>query len=286
MAGHDSAGKVEAAPPDVDLEREGKDRQFVTALARGLEVLRAFRPGDVELGNLEIAERTGLPKPTAARLTYTLTRLGYLSQAEAHGKYRLAAGVLALGYSLLAGMGLRERARPLMQELADYTNASVALGSRDRLSMVYVECCKGPGHITLRLGIGDRVPIGTTAMGRALLASLPATERDFLMSHIKRNSPAEFPRIRDGIEQAVRDLKERGFVMSVGDWQPDVSAVGVPLIVPDQSIALALNCGGPAFLFSREQLETDFGPRLAAIAHQLSQGATTYPEPSLQDYGT
>ena len=71
--------------------------------------------------------------------------------------------MLALGYAMLSGLDIRERARPLMQELANDANASVALGTRDRLSMVYVECCKGPGTVTLRLDVGSRVPIATTA---------------------------------------------------------------------------------------------------------------------------
>ena len=48
---------------------DGKDRNFVTALARGLDVLRCFRPGEVSLTNLDLSERTGLPKPTISRLT-------------------------------------------------------------------------------------------------------------------------------------------------------------------------------------------------------------------------
>jgi DNA-binding IclR family transcriptional regulator len=56
-----------------------RDRQFVNGLARGLEVLRAFRPDDGPLGNHALAERTGLPRSTVSRLTYTLTSLGYLS---------------------------------------------------------------------------------------------------------------------------------------------------------------------------------------------------------------
>lgn len=60
------------------LEEHCKDRQFVTALARGLEVLRSFEPGDRHLGNQDIAERSGLPKPTVSRQTYTLSRMGFL----------------------------------------------------------------------------------------------------------------------------------------------------------------------------------------------------------------
>src|SRR5882757_3523955 len=62
-----------------DLEEGTADRQFVMALARGLDVLGAFRRGEPRLGNQELAERTGLPKPTISRITHTLTQLGYLN---------------------------------------------------------------------------------------------------------------------------------------------------------------------------------------------------------------
>src|SRR5690242_20699779 len=109
----------------------GRDRQFVEALARGLDVLRAFRAEDGGglLGNQEIAARTGLPKPTVSRLTYTLTKLGYLVHSERLGKYRLGTPVLSLGYAVLGAAGIHQAARPLMQALADSIDASVSLGS-------------------------------------------------------------------------------------------------------------------------------------------------------------
>lgn len=246
-----------------------KDRQFVTALARGLDVLRCFKRGDVRLGNLEIAQRTGLPKPTVSRLTYTLTKLGYLSYSERRGSYQLGAGVLALGYAMLSGIDIRTRARPLMQDLADLTDASVGLGSRDRLAMVYLECCRGPGAVTLSLDVGSRVPLATSAMGRALMAVLPDSERDYLMDHIRSKAPDEFPRIKKGIERAIRDVEGRGFCLSLGDWQPDVHAVGVPLVTPDRT-AYALNCGGPSFVLTPHQLEEDYGPKLVELVRQIS----------------
>lgn len=91
------AGAAKAAdrPP-----RAKEDRHFVTALARGLEVLSAFRSRDRMLGNQELASRSGLPKSTISRLTHTLTREGYLEPAS-DGKgasgYRLGSAVLALG---------------------------------------------------------------------------------------------------------------------------------------------------------------------------------------------
>lgn len=266
------------APPDEEeILGEGgvdevKDRQFVTALARGLELLRAFTPQEPLLGNQELAARTGLPKPTISRLTHTLTRLGYLTYSERLGKYQLGTGVLSLGYAALSNMRARQVARPLMQELADHAQAAVSLGSRDRLSMVYVEHCRSSSALTLRLDLGSRIPIATTAMGRALLAALPEEERRFLMDHLARKDPERWPRIRDGIDEAIDEYQTRGFTLSSGDFDPDINAVGVPFIPPDGSNIMAFNCGGPSFLLTRKRLVSDLGPRLVDLVRNVEAG--------------
>ena len=247
----------------------GNDRKFVIALARGLEVLRVFTPSDGLLGNQEISVRTGLPKATVTRLTYTLTLLGYLSHIERLAKYQLAPAALALGYSTLANMRIRQIARPHMQALANYSGGSVALGSRDRLNLLYVEHCRAKSAVMLRLDLGSRIPIATTAMGRALIAAVPEKERDFLMRHIARREGKAWPKVRTGIERAVKDLAARGFTLSVGDWQKDVAAVGAALIPPDGSGLFAFNCGAPAFHFTRARLESDIGPRLVNMVRNI-----------------
>ena len=88
------------------------ERKFVVALARGLDLLRAFRPGETLLGNRDFVERTGLPKATVNRLAYTLTVLGYLRFDDALGKYALDAGVLSLGFALLSGTDTLELDQP------------------------------------------------------------------------------------------------------------------------------------------------------------------------------
>ena len=245
------------------------DRKFVVALARGLEVLRAFTPNEGLLGNQEITSRTGLPKATVSRLTYTLTKLGYLNHVERLGKYQLAPGSLSLGYSALANMRIRQIARPYMQELADYSGVSVALGTRDRLNLIYIEHCRSKSAAMLRLDLGSRIPIATTAMGRALLASLPEKELEWLLSHIARREGERWPKVRSGVERALKDFSTRGFTSSLGEWEKDVVAVGVPLIPPDGSAHFALNCGGPSFQISRERLEGEIGPRLVNLQRNV-----------------
>jgi DNA-binding IclR family transcriptional regulator len=255
------AGLKEAVPHDA--------RKFVVALARGLEVLRIFTPGEGLLGNQEIAARTGLPKATVTRLTYTLTQLGYLTHLDRLEKYQLAPAALAIGYSTLANMRIRHVARPHMQALANYAGASVSLGSRDRLNLLYVEHCRAKSAVMLRLDLGSRIPIATTAMGRAMLAALPEKERDWLLGHIARRESKQWPKVRVGIERAQKDLANRGFTLSVGEWQTDVTAVGVPLIPADGSGIFAFNCGAPAFHFSRERPENDIGPRLVNMVRNI-----------------
>lgn len=244
-------------------------RKFVVALARGLEVLRTFTPGEGLLGNQEISTRTGLPKPTVTRLTYTLTQLGDLAHLERLEKYQLAPGALAIGYSTLANMRILQVARPHMQALANYSGASVALGSRDRVNLLYVEHCRAKSAVMLRLDLGSRIPIATTAMGRAMLAALPEKERDWLLHDIARRESKRRPKVRVGIKRAQKDLTSCGFTLSVGEWQTDVTAVGVPLVPADGSGIFAFNCGAPAFHFKREHLVSDIGPRLVNMVRNI-----------------
>lgn len=263
-----------ALPGKLGTRPAKPDRKFVVALARGLEVLRAFTPSEGLLGNQELVARTGLPKATVSRLTHTLTKLGYLNHIERLGKYQLAPPALSIGYSALVNMRIRQIARPVMQELADYASASVALGSRDRLNLIYIEHCRGTEGVMLRLDLGSRVPLATTAMGRALLAALPAKERDWLMGHIQRKEGERWPKVRTGIERAIKDLATKGFTTSVGEWEPDIAGVGVPLALADGSGVFAFNCGAPAFQLSQDRLENDIGPRLVNAVRNIESALT------------
>ena len=243
------------------------DRKFITALARGLEVLRVFTPTEGLLGNGEIAERTGLPKPTVSRLTYTLTKLGYLSHIERLAKYQLAPAALALGYTALANIRIRQLARTHMQEVADYAGAVVALGTRDRLDLIYLELARSKHGAMLRLTQGSRIPIANTAMGRAIIVGMPESERSWLLGYIKRQEGKNWPKVKASIEKSIKDFEARGFTLSLGDWERDINAVGVPLRSPDG--VFAFNCGAPAFHFTREKLETDIGPRLVNMVRNV-----------------
>lgn len=156
----DAASEIERVliDPMSTLDEEEKDRQFVTALARGLELLRCFSPRESVLSNQELARKANLPRPTVSRLTYTLTRLGYLKQLP-QGKYQLDVGVMSFGYGMLSNLSIRAVAHPLMEQLANHANAAVAMAARDRLQMVYLDVVHGQGNLTMRRQVGTHLPL-------------------------------------------------------------------------------------------------------------------------------
>ncbi|WP_179404712.1 IclR family transcriptional regulator [Burkholderia guangdongensis] len=244
--------------------------QFVTALARGMAVLRCFTRGERYLGNQEIAQRTHLPKPTVSRLTFTLMQLGYLHYSVEFEKYSLGVGVLNLGHAFLQSYAVVDVARPFLQAYAEYTQAAVMLGEFDGKQMILLDICQGDPLFQLRLEPGARVAHGSTALGRAHLAALPA---DLFARYLDTTRagcpPDQWPEIEAGIVSARDDYERYGFCLSLGDWAPDMFAVGVPMISADRSRILAFNCSGRVSTVTREQLLDDFGPRLVAMRDQV-----------------
>ncbi|MBC7983639.1 MAG: IclR family transcriptional regulator [Candidatus Obscuribacterales bacterium] len=250
--------------------RETGDRQFVAALARGLAILRCFRIGDHYLGNQELAKRAGLPKPTVSRLTYTLTRMNFLQHSPTREEYALGPGVLGLGHAYLAAQKVREVARPLMQELANFAQATVTLAENDGVRMVIVEICHGSPTYRLRVDIGERVPHNSTALGRAYLAALPPAQLDPFLESLGRELPADqSEKVTSEIKRSLREYDKHGFVFSCGDWSPETFAVGVPLISADRTHILGLSCSGPVFDMTRKRLTTEIGPRIVQLRDRI-----------------
>lgn len=251
------------------------DRKFIEALARGLDVLRAFQPGDGLLGNQEIAQRTGLPKSSVSRLTYTLTTLGYLTYSERMEKYQLGSGVLALGYAFVSNLAIRQIAKPLMQELANNTGTSVGLSDRDRFKMIYVEYCSPNNVMAFRHEVGDRVSLATGSAGRAYLAALPEDEREFFFSHLKQKDPQAWAHTHQGIMDSLQHYQVQGFCYSYGDWNPDVNGISVPLTLGKNTI-YCFNAGGPAYRLSRGFLEQEVAPMLKNMVRNIEATLVRY----------
>ncbi len=250
-----------------------KDYRFMTALARGLAVLRSFGPDNRPLGNAEIAERVGLAKATVSRITFTLMELGYLRYIEDSGRYHLGPNVLTLGYDVMAQLEIRDIARPYMQELADYADASIYLGAPDGTEIIYIEACRTPASMAIRLGVGSRIPIPTTGMGRAYLAALPDADREKLMPLLAEEFGKDWPKVERSMKKAIKLAAERGFSVTIGDWIPEANSAGAVIRRADGFPAYAINVGGMRSIITEERIEKDLGPRILGVARQIEHVA-------------
>jgi DNA-binding IclR family transcriptional regulator len=273
---HKAQAAKRAKPPPLRTVIVKTDRHFVTALARGLEVLACFRHGDRMLGNQELSKRCGLAKSTVSRLTHTLTNLGYLVYVEESAKYSLGMATLSLGSAMLSRLDIRKLAHPLMEQLAEFGQCTVSLGSRDRLSMIYIDAVRGSAAVTLSLESGARIQIATSAMGRAYLTAVPENERNDIMERVRELADVNrWPELQRGVAKALRDIRELGVCCSFGDWQKDVNAIAVPVRPGGGLPPMAINCGAPAYMVSKEFLLERVRPRLIALANELETSLGT-----------
>ena len=245
------------------------DRRFVRALAKGLDVLRAFAPGYPMLGNKQIAQRTGLPKATVSRFTFTLTQLGCLGYDAATDQYRIAPRVLSLGIGALRALDLVRAARPLMDELARTCQVNVGLAAPDGPEMIYIEAIRGAGNLQHSLDIGSRIPMHSTSLGRAYLATLAPRERGKRLTELARAAEVPVTGLRASMQEALASIEKRR--CCIARWQPEIVAAAVSLRVPPGETQYVLNCGGPNYLVDETRLANDVAPRLVGIASHLEQ---------------
>ena len=165
-------------------KEKGRDGEEVVALSRGLDVLRRIAAADAPVSNRELAEWTGIPKPTISRLTATLVSANLLFQLPDSERFVLTASVLELSNGFLRNFDIRARARPFLIELADRTTLSVHLAVRDRLDMVVIDTIRPRSAVLVsRLEVGSRI---ADAGFRAVPPGPPAAPRPASLTLVPR----------------------------------------------------------------------------------------------------
>ena len=157
----------------VDASRSG---EFVTSLARGLQVVRAFDVDHPVMTLSEVAKRTGLTRAAARRFLHTLRELGYVSSDGRD--FRLTPHVLSLGYAYLSSMSIVEIAQPYIEDISKQVSESCSMSVLDGFDIVYVARVPAKRIMSVALSVGTRLPAHNTSMGRVLLASMDEEELD------------------------------------------------------------------------------------------------------------
>ncbi|APG09978.1 IclR family transcriptional regulator [Bradyrhizobium japonicum] len=224
------------------------------SLERGIEILRAFRPGVDTLGNGEIAERTGLPRSTVSRLTKTLVDFGMLDEVRTERTYRLAAAVLSLGHAVRMGSPVLKVLGPLMRAESTRRRLNVGLATADRTMMVYLESVRYNPRPTLRsIVAGQQVPMELTSLGRAYLAGIPDAARDTLLAQFRRRNAAATKALIAEVQKSIRAVRRDGYCAV--SWQPGVLAVATPIVLeglPIYALNMSLQDIEPTEALGRE----------------------------------
>lgn len=231
---------------------EQKGRHFVTALARGLSVLRCFDRPRVELTVTEIARMAGLSQPTAWRLCATLLDCGYLVRGESAG-LRIGAPALTLGYAAARGMEPSELARPYLRELSEKTKGNAMLSVRSGTEIISVERVDGE-WMAPNQPVGWRAPLTAIPSGLAVLVALPDAMLRDVMAELAPKDPA-WSRHRQRIDAARAQFEREGYVTLTGMVEGQYSAVATPLFDGDPpSEQWALSIGGASSRWSEAHL--------------------------------
>lgn len=207
------------------------------SLERGLQLLRVFKVGTSILTNADLAQRTGLPRPTVSRLTRSLVDSGFLSYDVAEGAYQLAPVVLSLADAFRFAHQATEVAQPLMREVAQTHQVNVGLAVADQAEMVYLVSIRhSPDGVSKlrRVTLGTRVPIDKTAVGLACLAALPSEGLRSVLRLIDGGAGSRAAQRRKELESAVTQVKKRGY--STASYMPGNDAVGRSFVGPDHQI--------------------------------------------------
>jgi DNA-binding IclR family transcriptional regulator len=242
-------------------EKDGSGDE-VTALARGITVLRQIAAANAPLSNRELTELTGIPKPTVSRITATLVGAGFLFRLPDSERFVLTASVLELSNGFLRNFDIRARSRPFLIELAERTSLSVHLAVRDRLDMVVIDTIRPRSAVLVsRLDVGSRMDMCRTAVGRAYMAALSEPERQRLLVGLQAAAGDEWADLGTRLDDALQETIAQGYAIATGEWHENLNAVAVGFIGPSGE-RYAVNCGGAAHQCPRDWLTSRAVPAL------------------------
>jgi IclR family pca regulon transcriptional regulator len=259
---------MSATDPDNVLFRGG-DPDFMTSLARGLHVIRAFAGVDRRLTIADVSRATGLTRAVVRRCLYTLRELGY---AATDGRmYFLQPRILNLGYAYLSTAPVPIAAQPVLEEMSEALGEASSVAVLDDGAVVYVGRAATKRIMSVTLGVGSRLPAYCTALGRVLLAYLTdeqvnteLSKVDFIQ-HTKHTVTS-----RKRLEELLEGVRQEGFALNDQELEIGLRSIAVPVRNVVGTVVAAMNVSTQASRVSRRELLDRCLPVLRQAAEKLS----------------
>lgn len=245
------------------------DPSFMTSLARGLAVVRAFSDQRRSLTIAQISHKTGIPRAAVRRCLYTLKRLGY-ADSEANNFF-LKPKILSLGYSYLSSTPLTVSAQPCLNGISRALNESCSLAVLDNEEVLYVARSATSRVMSIALNTGSRLPAYCTSLGRVLLSSLPDEALQHYFDTVKLRAYTERTVVSVArLREILSEVRVSGYSVVEEELEVGLRSIAVPVRGASGVIHASLNVGAQATRVLTRQMEEEFLPALLRGAQELS----------------
>ena len=256
----------------LEQSKDDNDRQFVTALGRGLTLLAAFEQHE-QLSHQQLCQMTELPKATITRLIHTLMTLRFLRMTE-HGQYQLGSSAVRLSATAWSRHDMVAAAEPLLRQFASSNEVSVNLATEVEGEMRYHACCRSPARLSVNLQVGSAVPVARTAIGRAFYAASSPARQSVILSNLQQHlSTEDYKHAQLALSDAEEHYRLHGYTVSDGEFSTDILAVAVGVFdVATGQYAYSLNASVPSANWQADEYAATIVPKLQALAEKIGRG--------------
>jgi IclR family pca regulon transcriptional regulator len=243
---------------------------FSEALARGLGVIGAFDEQRRQMTLSDVARAVDLPRATVRRSLATLVALGYL---EADGRlFRLTPRILKLAIAYLSSDPVPAILQPVCERLCRQVGASCSVAVRDGEEAVMIARAVPARPASVGLGVGYRLPVFCSALGRVLASAMPDAELDAFLVELK---PVRFTRqtvvSKPEIRRLILDVRKKGYALADQEAEIGIRSIAVPVVRFDGRAVAALNIGVPPEQVSAKAMIADYLPLLLKEATALKE---------------
>lgn len=264
----------DAAPAEgVDA---GQERDYsVRAVERVCSILSLLQESPDGVSLLDLAETTELPKSSAFRYLWTLEEHRYVERDPESRLYRLGLGFVGMQSRQLEM--LRQRARPWLERLRDQFGETLNLGVLDGGAVIYLEIMESRRGVRLSARRGDRDPIHSTALGKAMAARLAETRVRELLSHqgLEARTPNTITNLEDFIAELAK-VRRLGYAIDNCENEIDGRCVAVP--IPDSPTPAALSLSAPSVRFPMQEVK-EVAAALKEAAYRITNPSVTEAQP-------
>lgn len=245
------------------------DRDYVTALASGLQVFMAFDAEKPRMTLSEVAAKTDMDRAKARRFLLTLHALGYVRR---DGRlFELTPQVLQLGHAYLASNQYRSVIQHYLQDITAELGESSSLSVLDDDDIVYVFRSAAPHRLmAMTLAVGTRLPAAYTSMGRVLLAELEEQKFEEFLDRVKLQAHTPFSIISvDVLRAEIIKIQQQGYAILDQELDLGLSSIAVPVFAANGDLLGAVNISTNAARVNTEALLRNGLPKLQKLVRTV-----------------